>query len=170
MALSIVRLFARESDAPRGQIFAMAGLAGAAVTLMMVVVNAAADRIAAGRLGLEAPALFLIAWSIHNRAQRYAAAESVRAVEASLRRVRLRVADKVRRSGLRFVEQQGGVTAFDPLLRDAGMLSQGVLLLVRGAKSVLLLGCALSYLLVLTLVLLPAILSVLPARARPASP
>jgi len=41
----------------------------------------------------------------------------------------------------------------------------------QGIKSIgLLLGCALSYLLVLTLVLLPAILSVLPARARPASP
>jgi putative ATP-binding cassette transporter len=146
MALSIARLFARESDAPRGQIVAMAGLAGAAVTLMMMVVNAAADRIAAGQLGLETPALFLLAWSINNGAQRYAATESVRAVESSLRRVRLRVADKVRRCGLRFVEAQGGLAAFDPLLRDAGMLSQGVLLLVRGAKSMLMLACALAYL------------------------
>ncbi|WP_295884402.1 ATP-binding cassette domain-containing protein [uncultured Thiohalocapsa sp.] len=146
MALSIFRLFARESDAPRGQIVAMAGLAGAAVTFMMMVVNAAADRIAAGRLGLETPLLFLLGWSINNAAQRYAATESVRAVETSLRRVRLRVADKVRRCGLRFVEAQGGVAAFDPLLRDAGMLSQGVLLLVRGAKSMLMLACALAYL------------------------
>jgi putative ATP-binding cassette transporter len=144
--MTLVRLFAHESDAPRRQILAMAGLAGAALTLLMGTINVAAERIAAGTLGLQTPAMFLLAWSLHITAQRFAYAEAVRGVERSLRQVRLRVADKVRRCELRFVEQQGGIEAFAPLLRDAGLLSQGVLLLIRGLKSVVLLVCAAAYL------------------------
>ena len=146
MALTVIRLLQRESDAPRKRIFAMAGISGAAVTLAMVVVNMAADQIAAGQFSLKMPLIFVILWSIHNLGQRYSSAESVRAVETGLRRVRLRVADKIRRCELRFVEEENGITAFSPLLRDAGMLSQGVLLLVRGMKAVLLLISAGIYL------------------------
>jgi putative ATP-binding cassette transporter len=145
VALSIVRLLGREGAAPRTAILAMAGIAGASMSLLMAAINLAADRMAAGELGLQTPLVFLLAWSMHNVAQRYAATQAALAAESSLRKARMRVADKVRRSGLRFIEEQDGVTAFDPLLRDAGMLSHGVVLLVRGAKSTVLVVSAMIY-------------------------
>lgn len=147
MALKILQLLGDDPETPRLQIFAMAAISGGAMTLLMVVINIAADRISEDRLGVQMPLIFLVAWMLHNFTQHYASDKAVSAVEASLRRLRLRVADKVRRCDLRFIEQQeGGIAAFSPLLSDAALLSQGVILIVRGAKSALLIVCAVLYL------------------------
>lgn len=158
--MKVLHFLTREGDAKRTLILAMAAVSGLANGLLLALINTAAEAAAGGDLQARLFFMFLIAFAIFVLAQRHALTHAVAAVESALQKVKLRVADKVRRSELRFVEDCGGLSAYAPLTQDAGLISQGVVMLVYSAQSVLLLifsGLYLAYLsppsLILTLII-----------------
>lgn len=144
--MKVLHFLAKETQAPRQAILAMACLSGAANALLLALINGGAEQVSDSALKTQQVALYLIAFALYLAAQHYALTRSVEAVEQALEQVKVRVADKVRRSGLRFVEEQGGIAAFSSLTQDAGSISQGVPMLVSAAQSALLLVCATFYL------------------------
>ena len=144
--MKLLQFLTHDPDTPRGTILFMASVAGAANTLLLALVNSAAEQLALGAPNPSLLLLYVIGFALYIQTQHYALTRSVRVVESALQRLKLSVADKVRRSDLRFIEQFGGISSFAPLSQDAGMVSQGVIVLVQVANSILLLACASLYL------------------------
>ena len=147
MDVKLLHFLSREAgDAPRGAILAMIAVSGIATSLLLALVNLGAEYAADGMLKAELLIAYLIAFGIVLEARRFALTQSVMAVERAVLRFRLRVIDKIRRSDLRLIEQQGGMGAFAPLTQDTGLISQAVVVLVPVGESVLILVFTCAYL------------------------
>ena len=145
--MSILHFLAYEGQAPRATILTMAGISGAMNVAMLGLVNNAAEHAALGALDTRLVLLYLIAFAVYLVTQHYARTRSVAAINGALQRLRLRLADKVRRSDLRFIEEHGGIGDYAPLSQDAGVVTQGAVILVTVSQSVLLLVMVSIYLL-----------------------
>ena len=165
--MKLLHFIGREAQAPRKTILFMAALSGAADALLLAIVNTAAEQLGGGEMQVQLLLLYLLTFGIFLTAQQYALGQSVAAVELGLQRVKLRIADQVRRSDLRFIEASGGIGAYTPLGRDVGLISQGVIILVLGVQNALMLAFALLYLAYLSPLTLLATLVIL-AVAVPA--
>lgn len=159
--VKLLRFIGRETQAPRKSILFMATVSGAADAALLAIVNTAAEQMVGGALQGQLFALYVLTFGIFLTAQHYALGRSVAAVELGLQRVKLRIADKVRRGDLRRVESSGGSGAYTPLAKDIGLISQGVSILVLGVQNALMLAFALLYLAVLSPLTLLATLAVL---------
>jgi putative ATP-binding cassette transporter len=146
--MKVLHLLTREADAPRGRIAAMTAISGMANALLLALINSAAETAAkaGGDVQTRLLFLYLIAFAIFMLTLRYALTRAVAAVEQALRKIKLRVVDKVLRVDLRFIEEGGGISTYAPLTQDASLISQGVVMLVLAAQSVLLLGASGVYL------------------------
>lgn len=144
--MKTLHFLTREADAPHRTILAMAALSGIANGMLIALLNRGAAPVPGEPIQVVLIGAYLGALILYVLAQRFALTRAVAAVELALQRLRLRVMDKVRRTELRFVEAHGGIGAFAPLSDDAGLISQGVVTLVAGAQSVLVLVCAGLYL------------------------
>ncbi len=145
--MSLLQFLAYEGRAPRATILTMAGISGAMNVAMLGLVNDAAEHAALGVLDTRRVLLYLIAFAIYLVTQHHARTRSVAAINGALQRLRLRLADKIRRSDLRFIEEHGGIGDYAPLSQDAGVVAQGAVILVTVAQSLLLLVIAAIYLL-----------------------
>jgi putative ATP-binding cassette transporter len=148
--LSILHFLAYEGKAPRTAILIMAGISGATSVAMLGLANSAAEQAALGALDTRLSALYFIAFALYLISQQYARTRSVAAINRALQRLRLRLADKVRRSDLRFIEQHGGIGGYAALSQDAGVVTQGAVILVSIAQSLLLLVVVSIYLLAIS--------------------
>lgn len=163
--MSILHFLAHEGQAPRATILTMAGISGAVNVAMLGLVNSAAEHAAVGTLDARLLLLYLIAFGLYVVTQHYARTRSVAAINQALQRLRLRLADKVRHSDLRTIEEHGGIGAYAALSQDAGAVTQGAVILVSVAQSVLLLIVVSVYLLAISPVSLIAMLLVYAALA-----
>jgi putative ATP-binding cassette transporter len=145
--LSILHFLASEGEAPRATILIMAGISGAMNVAMLALVNGAAEHAVVGTLDTRLLLLYLIAFAVYVVTQHYARTRSVVAINEALQRLRVRLADKIRRSDLRFIEEHGEIGAYAPLSEDAGVVTQGAVILVSVSQSVLLLMMVSIYLL-----------------------
>ncbi|MGB5735138.1 MAG: cyclic peptide export ABC transporter [Thiohalocapsa sp.] len=145
--MSIFHFLASEGQAPRATILIMAGISGVMNVAMLGLVSSAAEHAVVGALDTRLLALYLVALAVYLVTQHYARTRSVAAINGALHRLRLRLADKVRRSDLRFVEEHGDIGAYAPLSEDAGVVVQGAVILVSVAQSLLLLMMVSIYLL-----------------------
>ena len=73
--------------------------------------------------------------------------KAVTAVEHALQKVRIRLADKVRRCDLRTIEEIGDIDSYASLTQGANTISQAVMYLVTGVEALLVLIFASLYLL-----------------------
>lgn len=145
--MSILHFLASEGQAPRATILIMAGISGAMNVAMLGLVNSAAEHAVVGTLDTQLLSLYFIAFAIYLLTQHYARTRSVTAINGALHRLRVRLADKVRRSDLRFIETHGEIGAYAPLSEDAGVVAQGAVILVSVSQSLLLLMMVSIYLL-----------------------
>jgi len=143
--MRLIRFIAEEPGTPRGAILAMASLAGVADASLIASVNSAAEDIIAGAMPLELAAVYLLLLGILLTALSYALVNAVAAIERALERVKLRIADKVRRSDLRVIEVSGGAGAYRSLAQDSGLIAQGAGPLVLVAQQSLVVTFALLY-------------------------
>jgi len=145
--LSILHFLTTEGQAPRATILIMAGISGAMNVAMLGLVNSAAERAVLGTVDTQLLSLYFIAFAVYVLTQHYARTRSVAAINGALHRLRVRLADKVRRSDLRFIEAHGEVGGYAPLSEDAGVVVQGAVILVSVSQSLLLLIMVSIYLL-----------------------
>lgn len=121
----LARFVAEEPQAPRGSILFMAALVGAAEASLIGITNAAAKAVYLGTPPGTLAAAYLVLLSILMTALSYALVQSVDAIERGLDRVKLRIADKVRCSDLRFIEVSGSSGAYRLLAQDSSIIAQG---------------------------------------------
>lgn len=143
--MRLIRFITEEREAPRGAILAMAALAGIADAGLIAILNSAAEEVVVGDPPVKLAAAYLLLFGVLLTALGYALVHSILSIEGALERLRLRIADKVRRSDLRFIERAGGAAAYRSLAQDSGLVAQGAGPLVLVAQQSLVVAFALAY-------------------------
>jgi putative ATP-binding cassette transporter len=145
--MNLLKFINYESDAPKNLILAMAMLSGVASSLILAIINQAAEYV---DLGIEVETYFffmyLTALMIFIKAGRYSYSQAIIAIEAVIAKVRIRIADKIRRSELRFIEDKGDEKIYSHLTQDTTFISQSAFVLVGAAQSSIILIFCFFYL------------------------
>jgi len=165
--MTLLKLINRESDAPKGLILAMAMLSGIATSLILAIINLAAEKV---DLGIEVEAhfffMYLTAFIIFIKASRYSFSQAIIAIEAVIAKIRVRIANKIRRSELIFIENKGDTKIYAYLTQDTTLISQSAFVLVGAAQSTIILIACFFYIawlspLALLLTILPSVILIL---------
>ena len=133
--MKLLHFLATETDAPREMLLLAAALSGLGSGAIVTIANIAADQVNNHVTAILLLAFYISVLLLYIWGTRYALTQAHHAVEVALQQVKVRVADKARQADLRFIEEQGGMAAFTPLVQDTNMISQGVVLLVFSVQS-----------------------------------
>jgi putative ATP-binding cassette transporter len=121
--MRLLELFTKESDAPKGRIVFMVAVSGLSNGLVLIAVNMAAQQLSSSavEIHLFAFTVFTVLLSLYT--QQYSFLELKKAIEGAICKVRLRIADKLRHSELRQIEEIGMASIQSPLTQDANLMS-----------------------------------------------
>jgi putative ATP-binding cassette transporter len=144
--MKLLKFFNNESDAPKAQIMLMAVISGLANGMLLIAINVAAEQVSDQSTEARFFLLFLIAFTLFVYTQRYSLYQATIAVEEVIRKIRVRIADKIRRSELRFIEETGSASLYAPLTKDTNLISQMAIVLVMAGQSVIVLVFGALYL------------------------
>ncbi len=136
-----------ETDVSKQQILFLAGIAGVANSLLLIILNEAATAMDNALIEVQLLVQYIIAFVLFIYAQRMSQKKAVTAVEHALQKVRIRLADKVRHCDLRTIEEIGDIENYSSLTQGANTISQAVMYLITGVEALLVLVFASLYLL-----------------------
>lgn len=145
-----VLVFFNKSDALKKRIIFMASLSGLANGMLLAIINTAAEQVVNQKAEIRLAVLYLTAFALYVYTQRYALSQATIAVENLIRQVRLRVADKIRHSELRFIEQIGFSNMYEPLSKDTNLIAQTAVVLSMTGQSVIVMFFSSAYLALLS--------------------
>jgi putative pyoverdin transport system ATP-binding/permease protein len=132
------RFLTQEAGVSKQRIVVMSLLTGACNALMLSLLNMAAAQAGGASRDGRLFAAYLVAFALYAFAQRQSMLDAMRAVERTIERIRLRLADKVRRAPLRLVEQAGGMPGFAALTQDTQLIAQSGARVVTTLQSLVL--------------------------------
>jgi len=144
--MKLVSFLNKETKAPGLIIVTMAGLSGIANGIILMVINIAADNVTDKQTVLYLLVFLLIAFLVYVFTLNYALTQALIAVGDALQKVKIRVSDKVRLTGLRFIEENRGIGAYSALIQDTNMIAEGVVQSVYSIQSSLMLSVTGLYL------------------------
>jgi len=127
--------YLEEDDAPTAQIGFMTALSGMANAMILAIINTAAEMVSNNDLQAQYFLLYLIVFVLYVYTQRYALSQTVIAIEKFIRKVRVRIADKIRSAELHFIENSERGEMYTRLTQDSNIISQSTLLLISAAQS-----------------------------------
>jgi putative ATP-binding cassette transporter len=148
--LLLLHLFKKESDLPKAPIIMTGVAAGIASSVILAAINQAAQDIAQYEDITRPFFMFLTALILFIYARKHSLAQSVLVVEEAMRKVRLRVADKIRHSELKFIEGMGKGEIYSHLTQDANLISQSGLTLISSLQAFIVLFFCLLYIITLS--------------------
>lgn len=123
----------------------MAGASGLANGALLGIINGGAAAASASSAKLQYLALFVVAMVIFCYAKRVSMTASIRTIEDMLQRVRVRIIQKLRVSGLENVERFGKGDVYTKISQDTMTISQSAFFLVNIAQSAIMVVCCLLY-------------------------
>ncbi len=137
--IKIISFYKREYDGPRARLFIAASLGGLSFALMLAVINQAAaityDSTVFTKLYLFITYFFICATSIF--CKNYTLKNTTLIGQESIRRVRVRLLDKLRRTELQFFESAPKEKIYAVIVQDTEMISQASPSLVAAFEAVL---------------------------------
>lgn len=137
----------KETVVSKPRVLTFAAVSGIANALLLIILNQAAIELQDGSAEIHLLLQYLLTFLLFLFAQRIAQRETVVAVEQAMQKVRIRLADKVRKCELRSIEQLGDISRYGILTQSSNMLSQAAMYMVSGFESLLVLLLAGLYLL-----------------------
>ncbi|HIE01190.1 MAG TPA: cyclic peptide export ABC transporter [Thiotrichaceae bacterium] len=138
--------YLEEYDAPTSQIVFMTALSGLANAAILAIINSAAEMISNNDIEAQYFLLYLTTFVLYVYTQRYALSQTVIAIEKFIRKVRVRIADKIRSAELHFIENSERGEMYTRLTQDSNLISQSGLLLITAAQSGMVLVFSFLYL------------------------
>ncbi len=138
--------YLEEYGVPIAQIGFMTALSGMANAMILVIINTAAEMVSNNNLQTQYFLLYIIAFVLYVYTQRYALSQTVVAIEKFIRKVRVRIADKIRSAELHFIEHSKRGEMYTQLTQDSNIISQSGLLLIAAAQSGMVLVFSFLYL------------------------
>ncbi|WP_176329732.1 cyclic peptide export ABC transporter [Thioflexithrix psekupsensis] len=143
--MNLLNFINRESEHPKTRIIIFASVAGISSSLLLATINTAAHVIAEDDFQIQYLFIYLICLSLFVYAKRYTLSQATIAIEGMVRRVRMRITDKIRHTELRYVEDTGYSEIYNRLSQDTITVSQSATLLVSAAQSAIMLLFCLIY-------------------------
>jgi len=129
----------KETKAPLLIIATMAGVSGIMNGLILMLINVAADNVDDKKATLFLFIGLITVFVIYIYALRYALVQALTAIGDALEKVKSRISNKVRHTGLRFVEKHKGIGTYSALIQDTSMIAEGIVQSVYSIQSVLML-------------------------------
>jgi putative ATP-binding cassette transporter len=144
--VNLLEFINKESDAPKFKIMFMAIISGFANGMLLAVINVAAEQVSNQQAEAQFFLFYIVAFVLYIYTQRYALSEAMISVEDAVRKVRVRIANKIRASELSFIENIGDSQIYTRLTQDSNMISQAIFLIVMGGQSSIVLVFSMFYL------------------------
>lgn len=117
----------------------MASLSGLGNALMLAVINLAAAQTPDSPAGAQLFLMFILAFVLFAYTQKYALSQSTIAVEKAITDVRFRIANKLRTTDLKFIEEHDKAALFRPFTEESNSISYAASILVSGGQTIVLL-------------------------------
>lgn len=149
--MKFIRLLLSEAGPYRWRLLGSVTVAGGAMALMMTIVNSVADL--EPDMAMDWPKFFLFALCALSviSMQVYSLNLTAALSERMLERIRVRIADLVRRSELDGIEQIGPVRVYDTIARETTIISESAGNIIFAMTSVVALVMASAYIAVISL-------------------
>ncbi len=148
--LLLLDLFKKESELPKTPILTTGIASGIASSAILAAINQAAQGVASYEDITRPFFIFLIALILFVYTRKHSLEQATLVVEEAIRKVRLRVADKIRHSELKFIEGMGKGEIYSHLTQDANLISQSGLTLISSLQAAVVLFFCLLYIVMLS--------------------
>lgn len=149
--MKFIRLLLAEAGLDEWRLIGSVTLSGAAMALMMTIVNSVADLKPGMEIDWSNLLLFLLCALAVISMQVYSLNLTTQLCERMVGRTRVRIADLVRRSELDGLEHVGAVRVYDTIVRETATISSSAPIIVYSATSLVALVFAAIYIAALSL-------------------
>ncbi len=141
--------FGRETNLPKARVILFTAISGLANGIILTLINNAAEAAADADIEVHTRHfwMFLAAFLLYIVTKKYALSQSTIATERISWKLRVRIADKVRKAGLRFIEGYDKVEISTRLDRDINQFSQSAVVLVNALQSGIVVVSSMLYIL-----------------------
>lgn len=141
----LLKFFQKEIDAPKGKIIAMAILSGLANGLLLALINLGAENIWYHKVEERIFIMFIITFVLYIYTARYSFFQTAIAFETAIRKIRMRIAEKIRRAEVQFIESVGRSSIHTQLTEGSDTISQSALLIINASQSMVVVIAGLLY-------------------------
>jgi len=148
--INLFKLYNQESTTSGVPIVFMAVISGLANSSILGIITIAADTASYKNLNFRYFLLFLIAFSIFIIGKRYSLIKATIMAENIIRKVRIRIADKIANSELFFIENIGKGKIFTRLTQNTTIISQSITIILNALQSGITLFFCIFYLLLIS--------------------
>ena len=150
LRLGIIEFLQRETHALDRKLLVLTAASGTANALILAVINAAVESMRQGGPNWRHSLLFALSLGLFAYSLRYILYESSRIAEEAIRNVRVRLADKIRRSDLLALESIGEADIHARISRETAAIAQAARPLFSAAQSSLMVIFTLAYIAVVS--------------------
>jgi len=152
--MKLLQLFRRESTTSIGILVFVAALAGLSNAAVLAIINAAAEQVSGATKtpGTRNLIMFTIVIAIFATSQWRLMTTSAAEVEKILDRLRVRLADKIRRCDLQPLEEIGRTVIYASINKETTTISQSTLMLIMSGQAAILIFFTAIYVAMLSLV------------------
>jgi putative pyoverdin transport system ATP-binding/permease protein len=148
--MKLLELLRRESAVSLRGLLLTAVLAGIGSALILPIINTAAKLAAHRETSFRLLVLFAIVTTVYAVSQRHFMVRAIAEVEKVLDRMRVRIADKIRRCDLEPLEQIGRTVIYSSVTTQTVAISQAALMMVVSAQYLIVVVFAAIYVFVLS--------------------
>lgn len=145
MNFGIIGFLQRETHALNRKLLILTVVSGIANAMNLAVINAAVDSLRGGGPSWKLFLFFVLSIALFVYSLRYILYESTRIAEDAICSVRLRLADKIRRSDLLALESIGEADIHARISRDTASIAQAARPLFAAAQGVVMIVFTLGY-------------------------
>lgn len=150
--MKLLELFRRESKASIWALVAVAGLAGISNALVLAIINSAAEQAAEDKTSTRDLVMFILTIVIFATGQWHLMTTAATEVEKILDRLRVRLADKIRRCDLQPLEEIGRTLIYASVNKETAIISQSALMLIMSAQAAILIFFTAAYVAMLSMI------------------
>jgi putative ATP-binding cassette transporter len=149
--LNLLEFIQKESDLKIRSSVVLATLSGLANGVILVVIVSTAEASRNGEaIDTQFFLIFLIAILIFVLSKKKIFSDVAKVIESAIRKVRTRIADKVRHSDLQTLEKMGASSIFNSITQDCAQISTSAPVIMNALQSAVMLVFALFYILYLS--------------------
>ncbi len=133
--MNLLKLYKRESNVSGKSVMFMAIVSGIAQGLLLGIITTAAATASYESLNFRFFLLFIIAFTIVIIGKRFALKRATAIAEGIIKRIRVRISDKIRNSELLFLENTGKAEIYTRITYNTNLISESAVLIINAAQS-----------------------------------
>lgn len=133
--MKLFEFFSQDSEVPKHTIIFMSTMAGISGGVLLAIINTAAEMASNHEPLTQYFLLYTTTLIIFAYARKTAFFQTITAAEAVIRKIRVRISDKLRHTELDFIENTGQSNIYTALTQDISLISQSIFTLLIATQS-----------------------------------